>query len=77
MKKPLVLGIVVVIVITVILYVGHAIVVEMIPWNTGVIPPEMSSHECDPNREKIVLTALSALGLVHPFSRHPSLSTSS
>jgi amino acid transporter len=70
MKKALILAIVVVvvIVITVILYVGHAIVVETIPWNAGLIPPDMSPHECDPNREKTVLTALSALGQVHPSS---------
>ena len=41
-EKDLGLGIVVV-VVTVIFCLSHAIVVETIPWNTGLIPPEIPS----------------------------------
>ena len=54
MKKPLFRTLIVVrvIIITAILRIGHAIVVEIFPWNTCIIPPEMTSLKRDANREK-------------------------
>ena len=46
-------SVVVVVVVTIILCLRHAIVIEMIPWHTGLIPPEVSflEHEAKRVRE--------------------------